>query len=305
MAELFEQLLPFKWRDVELPITKMRVSLAHDLVEHKYWRVDGARVEATGLAPLRFSASIPFINGIVPGKGEGWKSLYPTQLRAFLAAFAKRETGVLQHPEFGEIACKAERLDIDWSGDRRGGCEVEASWVETQEVEGLFLIKKDPIAELGVYAQDLDASTADLRKLAPTLPEYETTFADFARGLAAIFDQVGLLSYRGAGQISAFIYRVDAFQDSVNRARSALTWPATQAIERIKAAAFGLRENLLAVGRDIVFYTVPGDTTLAGIAAVLSDTSLVDLVKLNPALMASPLVRRGTVVRYYSSLLPI
>lgn len=305
MAELFAQLLPFKWRDVELPITKMRVSLAHDLVEHKYWRVDGARVEATGLAPLRFSASVPFINGIVPGKGEGWKSLYPTQLRAFLAAFAKRDTGVLQHPEFGEIACKAERLDIDWSGDRRGGCEVEASWVETQDTDGIVTFRANPITDLGVYAKDLDASTDDLRKLAPDLPQYQETFDDFARGLSAIFDQVGLLSYRGAGKISAFIYRVDAFQDSVNRARSAMTWPATQAIERIKAAAFDLRENLLAIGRDIVFYTVPGDSTIAGVAATLSDTTLVDLVKLNPTLMSSPVVRRGTVVRYYASPLPI
>ena len=50
MVDEFEQLLPFKWRDVELPVTHVKLSLAHDLVEHKYWGVDSGRVEATGVA---------------------------------------------------------------------------------------------------------------------------------------------------------------------------------------------------------------------------------------------------------------
>lgn len=157
-------------------------SLAHDLVEHKYWGVDSGRVEATGVAPIRISAQIPLSNRIVPGKNERWAAgaLYPDALRNLLIAFAKRQTGLLQHPEFGEIACKAERIDVDISGDRRSTAMVDASWVETLDDEVISNIVASPVTEIELAASDLDASDTDLRKLVPELPKYETTFDDFA-----------------------------------------------------------------------------------------------------------------------------
>ncbi len=89
--------------------------------------------------------------------------------------------------------------------------------------------------------------------------------------------------------------------DSIDRAKSALTWPATQSIERLKAASFDLRQRLLAIGRDIVLYSVAADTTLASVLAQLPDTKLTDLIKLNPSLVAGPVVSAGTVVRYYAA----
>jgi prophage DNA circulation protein len=308
MADEFDQLLPFRWRDVELPITRIRLSLAHDLVEHKYWGVDAGRVEDTGVAPVRISAQIPLTNRIVPGKNERWQAgaLYPDALRTLLIAFGKKQTGLLQHPEFGEIACKAERIEVEITGDRRNTAMVDASWIETLDDEVIHQLVASPVTEIELAATDLDASDGDLRKLVPQLPKKEATFDDFARGIAAIGDQVSLLSYRTAGRINSIVYRVDQVGESIDRARSALTWPAKQNVERIKAAAHDLRGKLLALSRDIGLYRVLNDSTLAGIQAVLPDgNSIGDVVKLNPQLMTDPVIRSGTYVRHYLPRVPV
>jgi prophage DNA circulation protein len=127
--DTFDQLLAAAWNSIEFPVTKMRMSIAHDLVEHKYYGVDGARVESVGLAPRRFSFSAPLFNGISPGKAEKWAALYPNQLRILLVDFQKKTKGLLQHPEFGIIVCKAERFDMDWDAARRGGVDAALSFV--------------------------------------------------------------------------------------------------------------------------------------------------------------------------------
>ena len=311
MADLkdeFDQLLPFKWRDLELPISHIRLSLAHDLVEHKYWGVDAGRVEDTGVAPVRISASIPLTNRIVPGKNETWQAgaLYPDGLRALLIAFGKRKTGLLQHPEFGKIACKAERIDVDISAERRNTAMVEASWVETLDEEVITQVVASNVTEIELGASDLDASMTDLRKLVPGLPEYQTTFDDLARGIASIGDQVSLLAYKTAGKINSIVYRCQQVGESVDRAKSALTWPVRQNVDRIQAAAQDLRGKLLALSRDIGIYRVPFNTTLAGVLAQLPDgNSIGDVIKLNPHLMTDPEVKKGTYVRHYISRLAI
>lgn len=301
MAELFEQLLAFKWREVEFPVTKMKVSLAHDLVEHKYWGRDGARVEMVGLAPIRFSATIPMINGIVPGKNERWIVLYPVTMRKLLAAFADKTEGFLQHPELGLVRVKPERIEFDWSGDKRGGCECEVSWVETLPEDGSQdVFEPSPVQDIGLGSQDLDASENDLRLLIPTFPKFNASWTDLARSIQSIGDTVTLLSNTTAGKINSIVYRVEQVEDSIDRAKSALTWQTTNTLERIKAAAHDLQSKLLREESKIVaLFEVKNDTTVAGICAQLPDAKLGDLVRLNPSLMRNAIVPRGRVIRYY------
>ncbi len=306
MADLFEQLLAAKWRDVEFPVTRMRMALAHDLVEHKYWGVDGARVEATGMAPIRFNFSAPLTNGIVPGKAERWSVLYPNQFRALIAAFQQKSVGVLQHPEFGEIACKAERLDIDWDAGKRGGVDAELSFVETKlPGDANFLEFPSPVQDIELAALNLDASEtkADLKKLLAAkgikLPEFREDLSDLARKIQAVVDTPSLLQNRIAGRINSIVYRANAIADAASRARDAATWPVAKDAERVNGAAHNMRDTLLALDRAIGFFRVPADTTLAGVARQIEGSSIDDLVKLNPGLLARPVIVQGTSVRHY------
>lgn len=300
MAGEFEQLLPFLWRGRHLPLARIHLSLAHDLVEHKYWGVDGGRVEATGVAPIRIAATIPVSNHIFPGKREKWTAgdLYPSALRGFIIDFAKRTTGLLQHPEFGEIACKAEKLDFELSGDKQGATEIQASWVETLDDDVVSKLVTTPITDIEIGATDLDSHMAYLVSIAPSLPEFTEDFASLARKIAGIADSVTILSYRTAGLLNKIIYQANRIQIAVDRAHSALTWPATQALHRIKSGAYTMRARFLNPA-GIGLYTVKGDTTLSGVVLALPPkTAVGDLVKLNPQLVRGPVVSKGTVVRY-------
>jgi hypothetical protein len=303
MAGEFAQLLPFVWRGQHLPLTRIHVSLAHDLVEHKYWGVDGARVEDTGVAPLRIAAVIPISNSIFPGSKEQWAAgkLYPHALRTFITQFAKRATGKLQHPEFGEIACKAERLDFELVGDRQDSTEIHASWVETIDDETKALLDRiipSPVSDLGGAAADLTASGADLKALVPQLPEFKEDIESLGRKLTGIVDQVSILSYRQAGVVNRILYQAHRMELSIKRAKSALTWPAVNNLQRIKSAAYSLRRELLKT-TGIGLYTVPAATTLAGVSLALpAKTSIGEVIKLNPSLVRGPVVPKGALVRY-------
>jgi hypothetical protein len=303
MAGEFAKLLPFMWRGQHLPLTRIQFSLAHDLVEHKYWGVDGARVEATGVAPIRITAVIPLTNSIAPGSKEKWVAgrLYPHALRTLITLFAKRSTGILQHPEFGEIACKAERLDFELTGERQDCTEVHASWIETIDDATKALLSRiipSPVSDMATAAFDLAASKDDLSALVPELPEFEEDFESLGRKLTSIVDQVAVLSYRQAGVVNRIIYQAHRMEASIMRARNALTWPAIQNLQRIKAAAYSLRRTLLTPS-GIGLYTVPADTTLAAVSLSLPvGTSMGDVIRLNPNLVRSPVVAKGAVVRY-------
>ncbi len=300
MAGEFQTLLPFKWKGRQLPVSKIHISLAHDLVEHKYWGVDGGRVEDTGVCPVRINAIIPISNHIFPGPQETWKAgtLFPTELRAFIVDFGKRTTDILQHPEFGEMKCKAERLDFELSGDRQGATEVNASWVETLDDEIIAAARLSGVSDLQGAADDLQANYASLKALAPTLPEFKEDIASLGRKLSAIADSVTVLSYRQAGVVNNILYQASRIELSVRRAKNALVWPAIQNLQIIVASAHEMRKKFLTTN-GIGLYTVQEDTTLAGVVVALpKSTSVADVIKLNPNFMRSPVVQRGSVIRY-------
>jgi len=307
MPSIFEQLDAFKWRTVEFPVMSFTTDIAHDLVEHKQWNVDGARVEDTGVAPLRISASIPFLNGIVPGKKERWSILYPDAFRAFLVAFVDRRTGILQHPELGDLTCKPGHAAITWAADKRDGCTVDATWIQTRipgDTSGI-IEGNSPVTTAEIEATTLDANYVDLKAIleasgyAP--PEFQATFADLMNSIAAVGDQVALLQMQAAGKVDQLKYNVGKVQQSAERAKNAMLWPVIQSCNRIKSAANDIKGTLQAVGgATIKTYTVPKTTTLAGVLAALpSSNKIGDLVKLNPAVTRSPAILAGTVIRYY------
>jgi len=306
--DVFQQLLSAKWRDIEFPVTKMRASIAHDLVEHKYWGVDGARVESTGLAPWRFTFSIPLINGLQAGRTERWSELYPHHMRRLTAAFQKRSNGMLQHPEFGLLLCKAERLDLDWDAGRRGGVEAELTFVETT-VADVELHDETPVEVVDIGSVELDSPFAKLGLAALylsrglPLPDHlkpdAFSYGDAVNAVKSAVDAPGLLERRLGGQINAVVYNTQRLERSIAAVRSPMTWTVTNNIEKVKAAAHNLDQKLLAGTKDLALFTVPADTTLAGVVRQLPGASVSDLIRLNPVLMLQPEIPKGSVVRYY------
>lgn len=318
MLTVLDQLPEFKWKGISFPVSKVHLSLQQDLVEHRFWSQDGANVEATGRAPITISATIHFRNNLTPGRQETWTSLYPTVFRKFFDLSADRSTGVLVHPEFGPIYCKLKSAEIEHTADRRDGCDVEASWVETREKENSApaFVTQTPVAEAELAAFDLDSNLNTLRApfgqsginsntypLSPPLPTgpaYAANFSDSVRAICAVGDQVSLLSRQIGGQFAALNYRLNQIEASLTNAKSALNAVVLQSINRMRHATNNLQQKLLQTQRETRFFVVPVPKTLASVVIDISGNSIGDLIRLNPSLVGLATLPRGTVVRYYA-----
>lgn len=298
--------------------------MEHDLARHEFWGVDGSQMEATGRKSLRFDVSIPFRNGIVPGPSEKWGVLYPTTYRQFIQATADRATGIFVHPEFGQFAVKTQSVTTRMTGERRDGVDVDVTWIETLFPEDLSAIEGNtsPVKNAELAALNLDNNLTDLSALGAQyqLPIYKPDFFDTLNSIAAVTDQISLQSQRLVGQIDRVSYRLNIISDSVTRlgtpprtsvasiinprpnalnaAIATLSYPIRESCGIIQANLFEVKRKILENGQNIALYRVPGPCSLASLVAA-TGASIVDLMSLNPAAVAGPVVPAGSQIRYY------
>lgn len=318
---LFEQLLPCTWRGIHFPVSTIRVSLAQDITEHKYWGKDGADVESTGRAPLEIEAVIPCFNGIVPGKGERWGVLYPTTFRQLLESFADRSKGDLQHPELGDITCKPVSFDFALDAQRRDGVEVTVKWIETfdDEAEGFNLEDfPSPIQVADLAALDLDSSREPLKALVPDAELPGEDFVSLMNKVTGFVDRITTIAQVIGNKPGQVLFRLEKLQNSVERARNALTWPIIDTIERAKGALLDIKDAVStthtvvgtgptqgqgvgSVARKTARYLTPTVMTASHIQASLPKANTLDeLIFLNPTLVSRTEVGPQTVIRYYA-----
>lgn len=314
--DVLEQLLEFKWRDVSFPVSEFDTDLEQDLVQHKWPNRDGAHVEATGRAPLAFSAIIHFRNFILPGINETWnigtetsysignQPLYPTVFRAFFVAMATRSSGVLQHPEFGPIRCKPKSARCKWTSQRRDGCDVTASWIESlddtvSEFQDI-LARPSPIAESQVASADVDSQIVEWNNPAVTADSSSTSFSQDVAKILSTFDMATIVSSQYGASLDALTNRTLTLLQRVEAANDITAWPLISSCSRLQSSLYDVKLQLLTTGRDIATFT-PQEDTSVGALSVLTNTSATDLIVLNASLARAPRVPAGTVVRYYRS----
>jgi len=316
MPDIYERLLPFAWRDIQVPTGSHKLRLRHDLVQHKRPGQNGAPIEDMGTAPLELSAKIPFLTQGAgsPGKTEnfGTAPLYPDVWRAFFAACQKGATGILQHPELGRLKCKVESFECSWEPEPRDGVQAEVSWLETLVDGDNTLAQPSPLASAQSAAVALDLALAFPIPSMPTapasvpqipnfpkVPVYQTTFSDLMRSIQAIGDQSSALIRRAANPLDTIAYRCQAIIASLNRIDSALNWAVKRNAQILLSAVTDLRMVLLISKREIGLYPVPATATLASIAQAIPGALLGEVMALNSGLLSAPVVPKATIVRYY------
>lgn len=311
-SRLFANLLPFAWRGLGFPYANTKLELAQDLVEHRFADLDGADVEATGRAPLRIRARIPFLNNIAAAPSELWTpgDLYPNTWRKMLAAFQDRSSDILQHPELGPITCRPGRFDTDWDSKTRDGVWVDAEWIETFDSTGALSASVTGAGLISIATAagiDLDTLLPTIPQSAyPGLPKNNPSFADFARQLQGVADQISLLQYSAAGAVDAIVFRVQniesAFTNAFNPGPGSVQyWPTLMAADSYLCAVANVKQTLLqASAKSVGLYIPASDTTLAMIAQSIP-APVSDLMNLNPSLLSKLVVPSGTKVRYYLS----
>jgi prophage DNA circulation protein len=307
-VDVLASLLSFGWKGVYFPTTTFRIALRHDLAVHRYADRDGANVESTGRQPLQFTARIPFINGIERGTTELWKQpLYPDAFRDFLDVAVVRTIGELVHPELGPIQCKLEQADIVWDATKRGGCEVDCTWLESFDTSQALLdllTSPSPAAAVAQACSDIDQYVDEYTQAQVNakfgLPKFTQTFSQLAFALRGVIDSVSILQQQNVGKLAAIAAQASQLKDALDRNSNVLNWPIYNALQRAIGATNDLRAQLLAQPRDILLYPVPKDATLGAIAAQ-TQAALGDLIILNRELVSTAIVPAKTIVRYYAA----
>lgn len=312
VLDLFAQLKEFQWKGVAFPCVETGLDVRQDLVVHKFADRNGAYVEGTGRHPVQITALIPFLNTIYTGKNETWAqgNLYPYQWRFFLKACLEGTSGTLQHPELGNLNCKVELAHTDWKGSVTGGVWVHATWVESDDTQadqlGQDLSDKSPIAQMMSSADGLDEQIATLDSLRALtrrpFPPMQYSFDQLASAITGSIDSVTVLEKEFQGRTDNLIYQCNRIENSLEMEKNAAptNWPIFQNCERLKDAAYALKAlPQVALKRPVLTLTTQKASTLGELVA-RTGARADDLIVLNAALVASPVVPANTVVRYYA-----
>ncbi len=304
VADVLAQLVGASWRGVPFPCTKFSRSFSQDQSEHKWPDRDGGHVEATGRNLMMFKFSIPFRNGVAPGKNEGFGglTLYPDQYQRFEAAFLDRSSGVLIHPELGAVTVKPREWSSDVAAEHRDGADVECTFIESEDDEDTLskLVQSESALSTAVTsAADLDTLLFEFNVAQQNqpLPAPGVSFSDMMRSVQAAIDTPTLLSKQIGGQIDQISASLNGVTEALQRADSTLLWPIVQAVNNLTGAVIDLRTQLLTSGNPIrqLRATV---TTLAALTVATGNT-IEELIKLNPLLAEEVSIDAGTAVRYY------
>lgn len=282
------------WRSIPFPITSLENGFTHEHVEHRFPYVDGQHIEAMGRNGLNFSARLPFNNGVRSGSFEPWagQTLFPTLFYKFLNACLDSSSGVLLHPDFGPITCKARDVNWRYTSTLRDGAEISVRWYQSDDdtdAQSVLVAGASPAATATNAAASLDEQLATVGPL----PELKNDTESFSSMVQNYTD-----GNSNAGRIQS---KLDSTSAALDRMDDVSMWPLRQATEDLRGALFSLGGNVGvptgSSGASVRSYTVPLGTSLASIGfhlGVRTDR----LVSMNPGLARSPLVPPGTVVRY-------
>ena len=161
-------------------------------------------------------------------------------------------------------------------------------------------------------ALDLDASKDDLLKLVPAAEWQDETFESLVDKITGFVDSVTTTVTLLQAKPNQILYRIKRLQNSVDRAKNALTWPVNEGLEKLKEAwskykpgtktVYGTgKPQPLAIPSSKKVSTFAAAQRLT-VSAIVGSTgnSVDDLISLNPVLVSRPEVAPGTVIRYYA-----
>lgn len=321
MADLFSELIECSYKGISFPYGPVGTKGAHNLAEHPLMDVDGVSLEATGRASYTFEVEAYFFNGLAPGVNETWgDGLYPQQFLKLIAALEERTTGEFVHPVYGGIDCKPVSWESRIDPDRRSGEILHIVFRESREGESRSLGSVSPFTTAIAAAGDLDAALGTLSPPIATGIEEDgwESFSDAMNQVSAIGDQISLAAQKVTGKLDSIATKVQNVQDSMGGALdSVVSAPGKmgdsvaklgntasqvrQTCDRLLSAIYEIQFGaaLAAPKKVIKVYTTGRAQTLGAIASFLG-ASLTDILKLNPSLVAKPVIPSGTPINYYA-----
>ncbi len=291
-ADVIRNLPALEWRGLTAPpYDVLTVEFAHDQPARPYPYRDGEGHDGTGRKSFVMPVRLFFLNTIGEGilfpdawEGGGWKD-----------ALLDPSPDDLQHPILGPTRAVVLGGKFEIKASIRSGMIVDVNFAEHLD---------DPAGPTGLIAPTIDpvrlAKLADVACTGIGVPypgtDEVSLFAAFKAIAGAIFSAAAKIT----GKLRQIIGNVEAMIDTVDSLNSAVAWSAKDALLQLWTSLSDIAKKAAAVSaRPVLSRVVGGPTTLAAFADSVGN-SLRDVMSLNLAALRSPVVGRGTVLRYYS-----
>ena len=287
--EILSKLVPLMWRTIEVPARQNSMSGGSRLVEHQQWGVPGAHIENTGRKAERFTFTIPFRNGI-----WGYNDLYPGTFRKFFSACLDTTVGKLVHPEFGELDAHVSDRSVRWDPKARDGCDMEVTWVETNENATLEQAPQitDKVA-LAEYCEEI------MHEI--DAPEFDDgSGLSLAETLAKLASMKLLLDMRAAAalaKVESAINGVNNLISAISSIRDPKSWNALDALGSIESSLQDLKNSAPGAGtvKKVAAKTTTKELTPTQTAAAYG-MEVNEFFALNPRAALSSTIAIGTTV---------
>lgn len=283
------------WRGISFPISNLRTAFQQRIVQHEKPDRPGAKLEGTDRKAIMTTCTALFDNGLVFDTSANTdQPLFPDVHRQFMLACLDKTTGDLLHPIVGTIQAKCATFESAIDAGRRGGAHVQVSWIEHND-DSVSLGTPSPLSFAAVSASALDT---ELVKFPTVGGNVNTSFTKLLFQIQAAADTVSLIEKRGAAIIPSVLRTLKQTNDALVSLGSATTHLARELIVQLAGALLAYQQSVT-VKATIKTFVTRIDTTFGAIATELGVPVQI-LVNLNPSLVSSPRIPRGTSVRYQS-----
>lgn len=295
---------PLTWLGVKAYVSDIRTSWSHRLPEYEYAYVDGDAHDNTGRKSLKVSATLQFLNTIEPG-------LYPGKWSSFRALLLSTQSGTLVHPDVGKFHARVADGEYTISARSPAGVSVNVTWTESIRNANSPTKIVTATADATASAKALDDAIAVLGIDYPD-GMGSSTFAGLVGDILAFGS---IFSAEVKSLINTTIGYVDSIYTQMQVAAASVAFATAAARDAIAAPPFrwvfefqcdalrvALGEHLDALlegAQPTKTFTTKATTTLASLSLSL-DTDIGGLVQLNPGLVGSPSVPKGTLVTYFA-----
>jgi hypothetical protein len=302
VTDVLKQLQRGSFSDIEFPISHREYGFQQEQAAHRFIFRDNELIESLGRKNPTWRYTIPFREDITV---TPWANLFTRVYPFFLAACRERDRQDLVDPIHGKNPVKCVSLREILDVNRRDGIDVEVEFIYAPtmaqvadgEVVGTKIHGVQGF-EAGAKRFDGEIKKINWRQEIPPEPTVSPLDA-----ISAVGGQVLLVQGKVAAALGDSAFRLEKAVQTIDRLRDPnLASTRTQA-RRLQGAALDLEDRVDITGAQPLRKLVTASNiTVAALAGKLGIT-LELLLKWNPALRRSPLVKANTEIRVTAEVL--
>lgn len=287
-----------------VPVLSVGSTFGHRQAQRVYPYVDAAAHEWVGREPIKVRARIAFLNTAKLG-------LFPGVWAAYRQRLQDGKSGKLRHPEIGEFEAVITSFSYDLDGRQPHGLIADVEFEETildAESPTEFTFESGSASDI---AEVVDQCMAAMGLSYPSGMGADTLVALVDKVTSLPADVVGELSAKLdslVGTIDRIHAAVQAAVENANALEDAVRDEIQNSVERItlermiwdfRFTVKTMKEKAEKTARPTKSLITETATTLASLSYQLG-TDLGGLIQLNPALLKTPSVPKGSKVLYFS-----